>query len=124
MSVHSIQSACSSILSAWRADYESGQLREGDGRYGMEFAIMMELMSQIGNEGTKSGCVSGSDVVAVGYVSAAAARSRLSHLICGSSSKHQLQFRAVLSTFFRALFLCDDSPSSADALRDTASRFD
>jgi hypothetical protein len=122
LSVHACQSALRSILSAWRSDFEGGQLREGNARYGNEFGIMMQLLAQASDQGQTKIRISGSDIVAVGYVSAVAARNCLAYLIGGSSSKYHFQFRAILSTFFQALFLCDNATSSVDALRDAASR--
>ena len=115
------QSAGRSILSAWRSDFETSQLREGFGRYGNEFGIMMEFLAHSDN-GPCSICISGADIVAIGYVCAAAARHCLAYLVGGSSSRYHSQFCAALSTFFGALFLCDNTPSSIDALRDAASR--
>lgn len=115
------RSAGRSILSAWRSDFETGQLREGFGRYGIEFEIMMEFLTRA-DDGTCSICISGADIVAIGYVCAAAARHCLTYLVGGSSSRYHSQFCAALSTFFGALFLCDNTPNSIDALRDAASR--
>jgi hypothetical protein len=123
LSAHACQSAIRTIVSAWRSDFEAGLLREGNVRYGNEFGITSQLMAQARDQGHTKSCISGSDIVAVGYVSAAAARNCLAFLIGGSSSKYHLQFQAFLSTFFQALFLCDNAAGSVNALRDAASRY-
>lgn len=117
------QEARRSIFRAWRSDFEAAQLREGNFRYGNEFAIMAELMPLDDDQDLRASGISGSDVVAAGYVAAASARHCLMYLAGGSSSKHLFEFRAALSTFFRALFMCDNTPASVDILRDTAARY-
>ncbi len=116
------QEARRSIFRAWRSDFEVNQLREGNFRYGHEFVMMTELLSRDSNQDLGSSGISGSDVVAAGYVAAASARHCLVNLAGGSSSKHLFEFRAALSTFFTALFSCDDTPTSLDILRDAAAR--
>jgi hypothetical protein len=116
------QEARRSIFRAWRSDFEAAQLREGNFRYGNEFAIMAELMP-LDNQDLRANGISGIDVVAAGYVAAASARHCLMYLAGGSSSKHLFEFRAALSTFFRAMFMCDNTPASVDILRDVAARY-
>ena len=117
------QEARRSIFRAWRSDFEQAQLREGSFRYGNEFTIMAELMPLDTDQDLRASGISGSDVVAAGYVAAASARHCLMYLASGSSSKHLFEFRAALSTFFRALFMCDNTPASVDVLRDAAARY-
>ena len=115
------------ILRAWTSDFEAGELRGGDGRYGHEFGIMMELMAKSGADGSSSSSsIAATDIVAVGYVSAAVARHALTYTSgvggINSNSNHHFRFRAALATFFRALLNCDDVPASVDALIEVAAR--
>jgi hypothetical protein len=84
---------------------------------------MAELMPLDTDQDFRTSGISGSDVVAAGYVAAASARHCLMYLAGGSSSKHLFEFRAALSAFFRALFMCDNTSASADILRNAAARY-
>jgi hypothetical protein len=114
------------ILSAWGSDFRHSKLREGSGRYGEEFSILNEIMTHGSDESAGSIGISGTDIVAVGYVAAAAARRSLACLVANSSSSssssHRSLFCAALSTFFRALFMCDNAPGSIDSLKEAAAR--
>jgi hypothetical protein len=89
---------------------------------------MSELMAHRSQDEAGDVVVTGSDVVAIGYVAAAVARESLPFLVRGgggggSSSSHHFLFCAALSTFFRALLVCDTCKESQDALADAAARY-
>jgi hypothetical protein len=106
----------------WRNDFEAARLRDGNLRYGNEFAVMMNLLVQCTSEPASDDAISGPDIIAIGHVSCAAARNCLMYITDGTSSRHMFHFRAALSTFFRALSLCDNSSASLEILKDAAAR--
>ncbi len=112
--------ACKAILKSWRSDFYHSQLREGINRYAEEFNVMMELMVSRIDDGICNVHVSGSDIVAIGYVAAAVGRRSCTPSVA-NDDRHTL-ICAVLTTFFRALHLCDSSNDSLGVLKDASAR--